>query len=44
MEAKQYATKQPVDHWRNQSGNKKYLETKENERSSKTYGTQKKQF
>ena len=23
MEAKQYATKQPMDHWRNQRGNKK---------------------
>ena len=23
MEAKQYATKQPVDHWRNQRGNQK---------------------
>ena len=23
MEAKLYATKQPVDHWRNQRGNKK---------------------
>ena len=27
MEAKQYATKQPMDHW----GNQKYLETSENE-------------
>ena len=31
MEAKQYATKQPMDHWRNQRRNKKYLETTENE-------------
>ena len=23
MEAKQYATKQPMNHWRNQRGNKK---------------------
>ena len=30
MAAKQYATKQPKDHQRNQSGNKKYLETNEN--------------
>ena len=30
MEAKQYATKKPVGHWRNQIGNKKYLETNEN--------------
>ena len=30
--AKQYATKQPLDHWRNQRRNlKKYLETHENE-------------
>ena len=27
MEAKQYATKQPMNNWRNQRGNKKYLET-----------------
>ena len=32
MEVKQYATKQPMDQWKNQSGNKKkYLETNENE-------------
>ena len=32
VKAKQYATKQPMDHWRNQRGNKKnYLETNENE-------------
>ena len=31
MEAKQYATKQPTAHWRNKRGNKKYLETNENE-------------
>ena len=30
MEAKQYATKQPVGHWRNQRGNRKLLETNEN--------------
>ena len=31
VEAKQYITKQPMDHWRNQRGNKKkYLETNEN--------------
>ena len=30
MEAKQHATKQ-LDHWRNQTWNKKYLETNENE-------------
>ena len=30
MEAKQYATKQPMGHWRNQRGNKKYLETNGN--------------
>ena len=28
VEAKQYVTKQPMDHWRNQRGNKNYLETK----------------
>ena len=27
MEAKQYAMKQPMDHWRNQRSNKKMLET-----------------
>ena len=31
MEAKQYATKQPMDHWRNQRVNKKNLETNKNE-------------
>ena len=31
MEAKKYATQQPMDHWRNQRRNKKYLETNENE-------------
>ena len=31
LEAKQYATKQPMNHWRNQGRNKKYLETNENE-------------
>ena len=30
MEAKQYATKQPMGHWRNQEEIKKYLETNEN--------------
>ena len=30
MQAKQYATKQQMDHWRNQRVNKKYLETNEN--------------
>ena len=30
MEAKQYATKQPMDYWINKEGIKKYLETKEN--------------
>ena len=29
MEAKQYGTKQPMGHWRNQRGNKKYLEANE---------------
>ena len=31
MEAKQHDTKQPMDHWRSQRGNKKYLETNDNE-------------
>ena len=31
MEAKRYAIKQPIDQWRNQIWNKKYLETNENE-------------
>ena len=31
MEAKQHVTKQLMGHWRNQKGNKKYLETNENE-------------
>ena len=31
MEAKQYTTKQPRCYWRNQRGNKKYLETNDNE-------------
>ena len=30
VEAKQYATKQPMYHWRNQRGNQKILETSEN--------------
>ena len=31
MEAKQYASKQPMDHWRKSKGKKKYLETNENQ-------------
>ena len=31
MEAKQYITKKPRDHWRNQEEIKKYLETNDNE-------------
>ena len=31
MEAKQYVTKQPMDHWRNQREIKKYLEANDNE-------------
>ena len=31
VEVKQYTTKQPIDCWRNQRGNKKYLETSGNE-------------
>ena len=34
MEAKQYVTKQSMDHWRNQRGNKIYLETYENENTT----------
>ena len=30
MDAKQYAIKQPMDHWWNQRGNKKNLQTNEN--------------
>ena len=30
VETKQYATKQLMDHWRNQTGNQKYLKTNEN--------------
>ena len=45
MEAKQYATKQPGDHWRNQRGNQKNLETNDNENMmTKTNGMQQKQF
>ena len=45
VEAKQYASKQPMDHWRNQRGNQKYLETNETQAQwSKTFGTQQKQF
>ena len=35
MEAKQYAINQLMDHWRNQRGNKKYLETNENENNDR---------
>ena len=39
MEAKQYVTKQPMDHWRNQRGNQKHLETNETQAQwSKTLG------
>ena len=31
VKAKQYATKQPMDHWSNQRGNKKCLKTNEDE-------------
>ena len=46
VEAKQYDNKQPMEHSRNQRGNKKkYLETNENENTrSKPHGTQQKQF
>ena len=33
MEAKQYATKQPMNHWRNQRGNQKIARDKENKRT-----------
>ena len=33
MKAKQHVTKQLMGHWRNQRGNKKYLETNENEKT-----------
>ena len=45
MEAKQYATKKPRNHWRNQKGNQKYLETNDNENTTtQTYGMQKDKF
>ena len=45
MQAKQYVAEQPMDQWRNQTGNKKYLETKENEaQPSKTCGMWEKKF
>ena len=45
MAAKQYATEQPMDHWRNQSGNKKNTKTNgEKAQWSKIYGMQEKQF
>ena len=31
MKAEQYTTTQPIHHWRNQRGTKKYLEINENE-------------
>ena len=34
MEAKQNASEQPKDHWKNQNGNKNYLETNENENTT----------
>ena len=34
MEAKQYVTKQPMDHRRNQRGNKKYIESNENKNTT----------
>ena len=45
VEAKQYAAKQPMDHWRNQRGNKKHLEKMPIKiKWTKTYGMQQKQF
>ena len=45
VKAKQHATKQPMDHWRNQEETKKYLETNENESMTiEAYGMQQKQF
>ena len=45
MEAKQYVTKQPVDRWRNQIGNRK-IQRQMTMKTwwSKTYGTEQKQF
>ena len=40
VEAKQYATKQPMDHWRNEREIKRYLDTNEENMRSKTYGMQ----
>ena len=34
MQAKQYTTQQPRDHWRNPRGNKKYLETNHRENTT----------
>ena len=34
MEAKQYVTKQPMDHWRKQRGNQKILETNDKEHTT----------
>ena len=34
IEAKQYAAKQPMDHWGNQRGNQIYPETSENENTT----------
>ena len=34
MEAKQYTAKWPRDHWRNQRGNQKNLETNDNENTT----------
>ena len=40
MKAEQYATKQPMDHWRNQRGNKTYeRQMKMKTQQSKTYRT-----
>ena len=33
MEAKQYATKNPMVNWKSQRGNKKYQKTNENEKT-----------
>ena len=45
MEAKQYVTKYPRDHWRTQEEIKKYLETNDKENTTiQIYGMQQKQF
>ena len=45
MEAKQGATKQPLGHWRNQSGNEKIPGNNENETQwPRICGTQQKHF